>query len=164
MIDKMPCAYGIRRTTAVRIRHQVSRRAALLSQLLSHSPTDLCRGLRCLKIWLSYKWNLVASWMHLHNCGSFQEHQRILLKSLRAPSLAPGGPGNIWKYFEALVRSTGVSGRFACGFLTDLHYADHKSDLWDMECVYVKLYTRTHWKDWPHKTHLWKSTMQFIAV
>jgi len=28
MIDEMPCAYGTLRTTALRIRHQVSRRAA----------------------------------------------------------------------------------------------------------------------------------------
>jgi len=34
MIDEMPCAYGTLRTTALRIRHQVSRRAAQRSQLL----------------------------------------------------------------------------------------------------------------------------------
>ena len=26
-------------------------------------------------------------------------------------------------YLEGLVRATGVSGRFACGFRTDLHFA-----------------------------------------
>jgi hypothetical protein len=48
----------------------------------------------------------------------------MLLQSLGALCLAPGGPGSIWKYLGALVRSTGVSGRFACGFRTDLHFAD----------------------------------------
>jgi len=48
----------------------------------------------------------------------------MLLQSLRAPYLAPGGPGSIWNYLGAPVRSTGVSGRFACGFRTDLHFAD----------------------------------------
>jgi len=48
----------------------------------------------------------------------------MLLHSLRALSKAPSGPGSIWKYLEALVRATTVSGRFACGFRTDLHFAD----------------------------------------
>jgi len=48
----------------------------------------------------------------------------MLLQSLRALCLAAGGPGSIWKYLEALVRTTRVSGRFACGFQTDLHFAD----------------------------------------
>jgi len=50
MIDEMPCAYGTLRTTALRIRHQVSRRAAQRSQLRSKSPTDLRRGLSSSKI------------------------------------------------------------------------------------------------------------------
>jgi hypothetical protein len=33
------------------------------------------------------------------------------------------GPESIWNYFETLLRSTGVSGRFACGFQTDFHFA-----------------------------------------
>jgi len=48
----------------------------------------------------------------------------MLLQSLRAHCLAPGGSGSIWKYLEALVWSPGVSGRIACGFQTDLHFAD----------------------------------------
>jgi hypothetical protein len=52
----------------------------------------------------------------------------MLLQSLRALCLAPGGPGSIWNYLAALVRSTGVSGRFACGFRTDLHFADEGSE------------------------------------
>jgi len=62
--------------------------------------------------------------MHLQNCRCFQEHLRMLLQSLRALCFAPGGPGSIWNYSGAPVRSTGVSGRFACGFRTDLHFAD----------------------------------------
>ena len=45
------------------------------------------------------------------------------LQSLRAHCKAPGGAGSIWKYFEALVRATGVSGGLVCGFRTDLHFA-----------------------------------------
>jgi len=48
----------------------------------------------------------------------------MLFQSLRALCLAPGGPGSIWNHLGALVRSTGVSGRVACGFRTDLHFAD----------------------------------------
>ena len=48
----------------------------------------------------------------------------MLLLSLRALSLVPRAPGSIWKYLEALVRSTGVSGSFACGFQSDLHSPD----------------------------------------
>jgi hypothetical protein len=48
----------------------------------------------------------------------------MLFQSLRALCLAPGGPGSIWNHLGAPVRSTGVSGMFACGFRTDLHFAD----------------------------------------
>jgi len=36
MIDEMPCEYGTWRTTAVRVQHLVSRRAAQRSQLLQN--------------------------------------------------------------------------------------------------------------------------------
>src|SRR5882757_7742352 len=62
--------------------------------------------------------------MYLQNCRCFPEHLRMLLQSLRALCFAPGGPGSIWNYLGAPVTSTGVSGRFACGFRTDLHFAD----------------------------------------
>jgi hypothetical protein len=52
----------------------------------------------------------------------------MLFQSLRALSLALGGPGSIWNHLGAPVRSTGVSGRFACGFRTDLHFADEPED------------------------------------
>jgi len=48
----------------------------------------------------------------------------MLLQSLRALCNAPGGAGSIWKYLEALVRATGVSGRFAYRFRSELHFAD----------------------------------------
>jgi len=48
----------------------------------------------------------------------------MLLQSLRTLCSAPGWSGSIWKYLEALVRSPGVSVRIACGFRTDLHFAD----------------------------------------
>jgi len=39
-----------------------------------------------------------------------------------------------------------------------------KSDLWGIACIFVKLYTRTYWKDWPRKTQFCNNVMQFIAV
>jgi len=51
------------------------------------------------------------------------EHLRLLLQSLRAHCKAPGGTGSIWKYLEALLMATGVSGRFVYGFRTDLPFA-----------------------------------------
>jgi len=138
MIDKIPCGYGILQTTALRIPHQLSRRAstavpaalvasrrgARRSLLLWKSSADFRRGLRRSTIWTPCKPNPIATWMHLHNCRCFQEHLRMLLQSLRALCLAPGGPGHIWRYLQALVRSTGVSGRLVCGFRTDLRCAD----------------------------------------
>jgi hypothetical protein len=44
------------------------------------------------------------------------------LQSLTALCIAPGGPGSIWNYMGAPVRTTGVSARFACGIRTDLHF------------------------------------------
>ena len=49
----------------------------------------------------------------------------MLLQSPRAHCKAPGGAGSIWRYLAALVRATGVPGRFACGFRTKLHFADN---------------------------------------
>jgi len=48
----------------------------------------------------------------------------MLLQSLRAVSNALVGHANSWKYSEALVRATRVSERFACGFWTDLRFAN----------------------------------------
>jgi len=39
-----------------------------------------------------------------------------------------------------------------------------QSDLWNIACIFVKLYTRTYWKDWPHKTQFTNNAMQFIAM
>jgi len=102
----------------------VPQRAAQRSYLLSTFLADLSRALRSSKIWLFYKSNFIASWMHLHNCRCIQEHLRLLLESLRVLCSVPGGSGSISKYLEALVRSPGVSGRIACGFQADLHFAD----------------------------------------
>jgi len=82
---------------------EVSHRAAQGSQPLSKTPADLSRGLRSSKIWLFYKSNFVASWILLYNCRCFQKHLRVLLQSLRAHCLAPGGG---WEHLE-VPRSTG---------------------------------------------------------
>jgi len=57
----------------------------------------------------------------------------MLLQSLRALCKAPRRPGSICKYLEGLVQATGESGRFACGFRTDLHFADedHNERKWE---------------------------------
>jgi len=67
------------------------------SLLQSCAGVSCCSwSLGCSKIWLSYKSNLEASWMHLNNCRCFQEHLRMLLHSLRALCLAPGALGASW--------------------------------------------------------------------
>jgi len=48
----------------------------------------------------------------------------MFLHSLRAYCMAPGRPGSISNYLGGLGRSTGVSGRLACGFRTILPFAD----------------------------------------
>jgi hypothetical protein len=78
-------------------------------------------------------------------CRCFQEHLRMLLQSLRALCYAPGGPGSIWNHLGAPVRSAGTSGRFVCGFRTDLHFADvivksHVHRLDSHLGIYVSLY------------------------
>ena len=121
----------------MRIRHQVfhtsgaadsaalkvSRRSAQCSQLLSKTPADPRRGLRSYKISLFNQSYHVASRLHLHNCRCFQKHLRMILQSLRALCLTPGGSGSIKKCLEALVRSPGVSVTIACCFRTDLYFA-----------------------------------------
>ena len=124
MIDKMPSGYWTGWLSAAWIQHQVSWSVALRSQLLSKSPADQHRGLSCFKIWLSFKSNIGASWIRVQNCRCFQKHLIMLLQSLRALCLAPAGPGSIWKCLGVLERSTRVSERFVCIFLTDLPFAD----------------------------------------
>ena len=62
--------------------------------------------------------------MHLDSCRFFQKHLRLLFQSLRPLCSSAGGPESIWKYLEAMVRSTRVSWRLVCGFWTDLSFAD----------------------------------------
>ena len=50
----------------------------------------------------------------------------MLFQSLRALCFAPGGPGSIWKHLGAAVMSTEVCVWFACGFRTNLHFADER--------------------------------------
>jgi len=130
MIDEMPCRIGTQWTTAaVIIQHQISRRAMQWSQLLSKSSADLHRGLRCFNICLSYMSNSRAFWMHLHNYRCFLEHLRRLWQSLRELRLPTVGPESIWMYLEVLVRSTGVSVRFACGLQSNLQFADRDCEM-----------------------------------
>jgi hypothetical protein len=61
----------------------------------------------------------------------------MLLQSLSALCQAPGGPGSIWKYLEALVRATGVTGMCVCGLLTDVHFADVLYTLLELEQLFL---------------------------
>jgi len=92
------------------------------SHLLSKSPAVLCRCLWCSKILLTYKFNFLPSWTHLHSSKGFQEHLRILLQSRRILCLAPGGLGCISMDLGAFPRSTGVSSRFTYTFCTAVHF------------------------------------------
>ena len=124
MINEMPCGSGTLWSTGVRIWHQVTCRACAevpAALEISSRPAQRSQQLQNLTILMV---NLVASWLHFHNCRCFQKHQRMLLQSLAAHCKAPGGPGSMWKYLEAQVRAAGVSGRFARGFWTTLHLAD----------------------------------------
>jgi hypothetical protein len=48
----------------------------------------------------------------------------MLLHILRALCKSPEGTESIWEILEAVVRATGVFGRFAYGILSELHFAD----------------------------------------
>ena len=124
MMDTMHRGYGTLGTTAAGIWQLVFCRATQQSQLLLMSSAELHRGFSCSKICLFYKSHLVAFWMHLHNCSCFQKHLTMLLHSLRALSLPPGGPGSIWKDSNAQVWSTSIFQRIASGFWTDLQFGD----------------------------------------
>jgi len=87
--------YGIKSPAELHSSLSCSRCIAQWSQHPLKSFTDLHRGLSSSKIWLLYNSNLVASLMHLYNCRCFQEHLTILLESLGALCLAPGGSWSI---------------------------------------------------------------------
>jgi len=107
MLKPLLWEYGTKSPAGVSAALEVSQRAAQWSHLLSKSPADLRRGLKSSTIWLFYKSNLVASWMHLHKCRCFHEHLRLLLESLRAHCSAPRG---VWEHQKG-PRSTGEVAR-----------------------------------------------------
>jgi len=124
MIEEMPCGYGTLKSSLATVWHQVSSRPLQGSQLCSKSPADLHSCLICFKKCVFYQSTIIASWIRLLNNRCFDEHPRMFLHTLRELRFAPGWSGSIWKYLGALVRSTGVSGRFGCGFWTNLHLAN----------------------------------------
>ena len=134
LIHEMPCSYGTLRSTPVKYGNK--------------SPADLRWGLSCSKIWLSYKSNLVASWMPLHDCRCFHEHLRMLWQSLREHYLVQGGPGSIGNYLGATVRATRVSRWFACGFWTDLHFDD-------VTHVFTRRLQKCEWHFYPPRGPTW---------
>jgi len=83
-------------------------------------PTNLLRVLSFFKIWVLYKSNFIAFWMHLHGCRCFQKYLGILFQSLKELCLASGRPRSM----EPLLRPWGMSGRLPYGFWTDLHFDD----------------------------------------
>jgi len=72
----------------------------------------------------------------------------LLLESLRALCKAPGGAESIWEYLEAVVMATGMPGRFAYVFRTELHSADecgrnglHNALNWNLYSFYISIYS-----------------------
>jgi len=110
MIDKMPCGCGTLWTTAVRIRHHVTRRPAKLSQ----QPQNLTI------LYVKYQ-SILNAPPYLQVPSGAPENA---LAESESTFLSSRGPGSIWQYLKALVRSTGVSWRFACSFRTNLHFVD----------------------------------------
>jgi hypothetical protein len=121
MINEVCCGCGTLRTTFVRIWHQVSCRACAAVSAALKVPCISTPRIQQLQNLTLFDGTFGR---HLHNFMCSQEHLRMLLQSLGAHCNVPGGPQSIWMYFEVLVRSTGVSGRFGCGFWTDLYFAD----------------------------------------
>ena len=111
MIDEMPCHYGTLRIAGVRIHHQVSHRPAQRSQQLQNLTVII-----------------VESRIILNAPPSLQvlsgARENALAQSESTLESSRGGAGSISKYLEALARATGVSGRFAYSFWTELHFAD----------------------------------------
>jgi len=95
------------------------------------SPTDLHRGLSRSRSLPETITAVSATPTFDYPKSQIPEHLKMLLQSLGALFFVPGRPGSVWKYFEALGRAIRLSGREACGFWTDLHFAD-------VECI-------THW-------------------
>jgi hypothetical protein len=138
MRQEIGCSYTTESTTAITRQHQITSTAAQRFQLLSMSPTGLYSGLSWFqkssanvgrghsssKIPLWGVSSLLASWSHLHIFRCCQEHLTMLLQSLRTICTTAGEPRSIWQYLGGLALFTGVSGRFACNFRTDLHFAD----------------------------------------
>jgi hypothetical protein len=102
---------------------EVFHRATLQSLQIMQSHAHQRRGQRNPKVWLVYKSNLVAFWMHLQNWWWFQEHSSMLLLCLKADCLAPGRSASIKKYLYRLTMSCGVYGGIECCFQTDLNIA-----------------------------------------
>jgi hypothetical protein len=124
MINEMPCCCGTVRHHDVKKCHQTSYWAcAEIPAALQISRWHVPRSLQLQHLAMLIV-NLVSSWMDLHNCSFFLDYLLMPLQSMGAHCNAPGGPWNIWKFEELLVRCTGVSGRFDCDFWSVLHFPD----------------------------------------
>ena len=93
--DEMPC--GNVRTTAVRIRHQVSCCAAQRSRMLLKSPPDQSYAAVSASLKVSRRSAQRSRELQNSTILSVKSHSilRMLLQSLRALCLAPGGSGSI---------------------------------------------------------------------
>jgi len=137
----MACDYGTLLTAAEKIQHQVWSLRQNWAQVSSLPLEVSCSPVPKISIALQVSCRCVQRSQHLQNLTilevnnhSIMNVPRLLQVVFGAPEKALaasestllsslGGPGSIWNYLGALVRSTRVSGRLVCGFWTVLHFA-----------------------------------------
>jgi len=100
MIDEMPCGYGTRRTTGVRIQHQVSRRACAAALEVSRRPAQRSQPLQNLTILIVKSRSILNAPPSLQVLS--EAHENALAESESTLRSSRGG----WEHLEVL-RSTG---------------------------------------------------------
>jgi hypothetical protein len=110
-------------------KHNVSHRAAKVSQLFLKFPADLDSGFSYCKIQLSYYSHIASFWMNLCNCRCFQEHLRILLHILKAQCVTLWDAEGISNDSDVLVRSSRVPGWLVWVLQSNIRSADVASSI-----------------------------------
>jgi len=75
-----------------------------------------------------------------------------------------GGIGKLGIPNRETVESNIIVMRNAGSYILAQELQAKKSELWDIACIFVKLYTRTDNKDWLWKIPFRNSVMRIIAV
>jgi len=118
----------------------------------AHKALNMICKVRSLKSWIktcSYLKKIITSSKKVFK--NFESNMALVIRQQGNPT-------------RETAKSNVTFNQTADSSILTLEWEVQESDQWDIACIFVKLYKRTDWKDWPRKTRFTNSILQFIAV